>query len=246
MTRKFVKRSIFFQDSARLSSAAVAPLQPACLSKKYRGPRDHEENVTSPSVNSLEIRKRKSESSEQCNSSGDAAEHTLDGRQSLDSFTIAAQLNCVSPNRDRMSGNSMTISEGNSFMVEVPNSPGETPEVEEETNSEADLPVSVENCEYIVKELQNTLQKAVQMYSKVTSSDTEPEVKSQMTTILCDSFCSVRKHLNSVACLPISDAVANKSPFPSESPDKSRTTVLLEHYSELLIEMVTQKLQLQN
>lgn len=131
-------------------------------------------------------------------------------------------------------------------MVEVPNSPGETPEVEEETNSEADLPVSVENCEYIVKELQNTLQMAVQMYSKVTSSDTEPEVKSQMTTILCDSFSSVRKHLNSVACLPISDAVANKSPFPSESPDKSRTTVLLEHYSELLIEMVTQKLQLQN
>lgn len=234
------------QDSARLSSAAVAPLQPACLSKKYQGPRDHEENVTSPSVNSLEIRKRKSESSEQCNSSGDAAEHTLDGCQSLDSFTIAAQLNCVSPNRDRMSGNSMTISEGNSFMVEVPNSPGETPEVEEETNSEADLPVSVENCEYIVKELQNTLQKAVQMYSKVTSSDTEPEVKSQMTTILCDSFCSVRKHLNSVACLPFSDAVANKSPFPSESPDKSRTTVLLEHYSELLIEMITQKLQLQN
>lgn len=81
---------------------------------------------------------------------------------------------------------------------------------------------------------------------QVTSSDTEAEVKSQMTTILCDSFSSVRKHLNSVACLPFSDAVANKSPFPSESPDKSRTTVLLEHYSELLIEMVTQKLQLQN
>ncbi|XP_078287303.1 mitogen-activated protein kinase-binding protein 1-like [Rhinoraja longicauda] len=234
------------QDSMRLSSSAVAPLQPACLSKMYHGPCDHEESVTSPSVNSLEIQKQRNESSEQCNSSGDAAEHTLDGCQLLDSFIIAAQLNCVSPNKDRMSSNSTTISEGSSFMVEVPKSPEETREVEEETNSEADLPVSVENCEYIVKELQNTLQKAVQMYSKVTSSDAEPEVKSQMTTILCDSFSSARKHLNSVACLPISDAPVNVSLFPSESLDNGKTTALLEHYSELLIEMVTHKLQLQN
>ncbi|XP_069764244.1 mitogen-activated protein kinase-binding protein 1-like isoform X2 [Narcine bancroftii] len=222
------------QDSTRSSPCA----QPAFFAKKNKILHDFEENVSNPNLNSLENLKRESSNFEQSICSKDAMEHTLDGCK----FTIASQPSCVSPNRDRMSDNFTTILEGNSFKVEVSKSPGETREIEEKPTCEADLAVSIQDCKCIATELQNTLQKALQLYSKVTSSEAAPEVKSQMTTILCDAFSSVRKHLNSVVCLPGTEAMVDTSLFPSESLEKDKTTALLEHYSELLIKMITQKL----
>ncbi|XP_051900026.1 mitogen-activated protein kinase-binding protein 1-like [Pristis pectinata] len=209
------------QDSTRLSSSAVTCVQPVCLIKKDQTLCDHEENGNGPNVNSLEILKRESEHSEHCSSSEDAGEHTLDECQSLDSYP-----------------------ERNTLIGEVPKSSGETRAVEEQSTNEADPAVSIQNCENVVTELQNTLQKALQLFSKVTSSKAAPEAKSQMTTILCDAFSSARKHLNSVASLPVSEAVVDTSLFPSESLENGKATALLEHYSELLIKMITQKLQL--
>ncbi|XP_059807020.1 mitogen-activated protein kinase-binding protein 1-like isoform X1 [Hypanus sabinus] len=230
------------QDSTRLSSSAVTCMQPTCLVKKDIAICDHEENGHKPNVNSVEVVKREREHSEKCNTSEDVVEHTLDEYPSLDSFTTIPQQNYVSSNEDRMSSNFMTVSEGNSFMI--PKSPEESQEVEEQPTSKADFAVSIQSCEYVVTELQNTLEKALHLYSKVTSSEAAPEVKSQMITILCNAFSSARNHLNSVACLPASDAVMGVSLSPSECLENGKTGALLEHYSELLIKMIEQKLHL--
>ncbi|XP_067831226.1 mitogen-activated protein kinase-binding protein 1-like isoform X2 [Heptranchias perlo] len=233
------------QDSTRLSTSAVTPTQPACLAKKDQTVcEDHEENGSSPNMNSLTVLKRDAWNTEKCNSSQDVVEHILEEFQSWDSITFLPGHEHVSPSRDGVSNNSITIPEGNSIPMDVHKSPGESLGIEEQPANEADLVASVQNCEYIVAELQNTLQKALQLYSKVTSSEDTPEVKSQMATILCDAFSSVRKHLNSVECLPEQLKLANKSPSPSESLENGKTSALLEHYSELLIKMMARKLQL--
>uniref|UniRef100_UPI00398E5FA1 mitogen-activated protein kinase-binding protein 1-like isoform X2 n=1 Tax=Pristiophorus japonicus TaxID=55135 RepID=UPI00398E5FA1 len=234
------------QDSTRLSTSAVMATHPVCLTKKDQTVcGDLVENGNSPNMDSLAILRNDAGNSEQCNNSQDGVEH-MEEFQSWDSITLLSGHENSSPSRDGVSSNSITIPEGNSLPMDVTKSPRESLGIEEQPTNEADLAVSVQNCNYVVTELQNTLQKALQLYSKVTSSEDAPEVKSQMTTILCDAFSSARKHLNSVECLPISAALVNKSPFPSESLENGKATALLEHYSELLIKMMAQKLQLQH
>ncbi|XP_067875273.1 mitogen-activated protein kinase-binding protein 1-like isoform X2 [Heterodontus francisci] len=235
------------QDSTRLATLAVTPIQPVCSAAKDQTIcEDLEKNGSSPNMDSLTILKKDTWNSEQCNSSQDVMEHTLEEFQSWDSITLLAQHDPVSPSRDGVSSNSIIIPEGNGLPMDVPKSSRESLEIEEQPTNEADLIVSVENCEYVVTELQNTLQKALQLYSKVASSEDAPEVKSQMTAILCDAFSSVRKHLNSVECLPNSASLVNQLPFASESLENGKAAALLEHYSELLIKMMAQKLQLRH
>ncbi|XP_078389290.1 mitogen-activated protein kinase-binding protein 1-like isoform X2 [Cetorhinus maximus] len=235
------------QDSTRLSTSAVTPTQPVCLAKKDQTVCEGaEENGSSPNMNSLTILKRDTGNSEHCNNSQDVMEHTLEAFQSWDSITLLPQHDSISPNSNGVSNNSITITKRNYLPTGVPKSPRECAGIEEQPTNETDLVVSIENCEHVVTELQSTLHKALQLYSKVTSTEDAPEVKSQMKAILCDAFSSARKHLNSVECLPISASLVNKPPFASESLENGKATALLEHYSELLIKMMAQKLQLQH
>ncbi|GCB63813.1 hypothetical protein scyTo_0014682, partial [Scyliorhinus torazame] len=233
------------QDSTRPSTSAITPTQPACLAKKDQTVYEAlEKKGSSPNMNSLTILNRDTGISEHCNNSLNIMEHTLEEFQSWDSIISLPQHGSISSNRDSMSNNPITISKGNSFPTDIIKSPRDSVGIEEQPTNAADLVASVENCEYVVTELQNTLQKALQLYSKVTCSEDAPEVKSQMMAILCDSFSSARKHLNSVACLPISTSPANKQQIISEALENGKATALLEQYSELLIKMMAQKLQL--
>ncbi|XP_078097750.1 mitogen-activated protein kinase-binding protein 1-like isoform X2 [Mustelus asterias] len=231
------------QDSTRPSTSAIAPTQPACLAKKDQPVyEDLKRKGSSPNMNS--ILKRDAGNLEHCNNSQDVMEHTLEEIQTWDSIASPPQHDSISPNRDRVSNNSITITKGSTFPMDVTKAPRESVEFEEQPTSEADLVVSIASCECVVTELQNILQKALQLYSKVTCSEDAPEVKSQMMAILCDAFSSARKHLNSVECLPISTSVS-KQPIVSECLENGKAAALLEQYSELLIKMMAQKLQLQ-
>ncbi|XP_072405290.1 mitogen-activated protein kinase-binding protein 1-like isoform X1 [Chiloscyllium punctatum] len=228
------------QDSTRLSTSAVTPTQPASLAKTDQNVCEkYEENGSIPNMNSFTILKKATGNLEHCNSSPDGTEHTLEKFHSCNSIPLQPQHDSISPNRDAVSSNSNTIPEGNGFQKDVAASLRGSMGIEEKPINEADLAVSVENCEYVVTELQDTLQKALQLYNKVLSSEGTPELKSKMMAILCDAFSSARKHLNSIDCLPI-------SLFASETPENGKVTALLEHYSEMLIKMVAQNLQLQH
>ncbi|XP_048378551.1 mitogen-activated protein kinase-binding protein 1-like isoform X2 [Stegostoma tigrinum] len=235
------------QDSTRLPTLAVPPKQPTSLAKNDQTVcENHVEKGNIPNMNSFTILKKATDNSEHCNSSQDGTDRTLEKFPSWNSILVQPQNDSISPNRDVVSCNSIPIPEGNGIPKDVPKSLRGSMGIEEKPTSEADLVVSIENCEYVVTELQNSLQKALQLYSKVISSEDAPELKSQMMAILCDAFSSAKKHMNSVECLPVSTPLVNKPLFASESLENGKATALLEHYSELLIKMMAQKLQLQH
>ncbi|XP_043910552.1 WD repeat-containing protein 62-like [Protopterus annectens] len=122
--------------------------------------------------------------------------------------------------------------------VAVPVSLRKTHDSEESPAETEDFVVNVQNCEAVANSLRETLQNALQFYSKVDSHSKSHEEQQQMKAILCDVFRSVRMELELVereereACL--------QSPIKHLKNDQ--TTALLERYSDMLLEIMQKKI----
>lgn len=128
---------------------------------------------------------------------------------------------------------------------------------------DSELPVSLEQCEIVTLELQTSLRRALSLYRIVTTADTESSSdKGKMAGLLTETFCLVKKELDSVAvggaplCRPEEDALLkpNESVILElrdgnsavlSSPKRlgdEKTLALLQQYSELLLQAVERRM----
>ncbi|XP_072479318.1 mitogen-activated protein kinase-binding protein 1 isoform X4 [Notamacropus eugenii] len=110
--------------------------------------------------------------------------------------------------------------------------------VGENLGQEPVMMVSMEQCERLVAELQNSMQQAVQLYRLVVSTRTPSAEQSQIARFLNDTFSSVRQELDALA------GVVTASPNGSPSAvGAEQTQALLEQYSELLLQAVERRME---
>nr|XP_033811399.1 WD repeat-containing protein 62-like isoform X3 [Geotrypetes seraphini] len=108
--------------------------------------------------------------------------------------------------------------------------------------------VTIEDCVKVVQELQDVLQRALQLYSEITCSSESPEEQLKMKSILGNAFFSMRTELDPVVLEHGSNSARNedyrvKYRTSQITPCQENCTVpLLEHYSELLLKMMQKKI----
>ncbi|XP_048837761.1 WD repeat-containing protein 62 isoform X3 [Brienomyrus brachyistius] len=105
-------------------------------------------------------------------------------------------------------------------------------------------PVSIQTCKEIVSDLQQSLKRALSLYSKLCSMEDGTEQQLQMKSILTDAFVAVQSELDSVqGQRPLPKAIC---PSAEESPGRQlkddRTVALLEKYSEMLLRIAEKKM----
>ncbi|XP_078518404.1 mitogen-activated protein kinase-binding protein 1 [Lissotriton helveticus] len=147
-----------------------------------------------------------------------------------------------------------------------PVKPG-SPSFNAHPSPDSELPVSLEQCEIVTLELQTSLRRALSLYRIVTATDTESSSdKGKMAGLLTETFCLVKKELDSVAvggaplCRPEEDALLkpNESVILKlgdgnsavlSSPKRlgdEKTLALLQQYSELLLQAVERRMDKKN
>ncbi|XP_069494903.1 mitogen-activated protein kinase-binding protein 1 isoform X2 [Ambystoma mexicanum] len=140
----------------------------------------------------------------------------------------------------------------------MPRSPSFTAEL----SQDSELPVSLEQCELVTLELQNSLRRALSLYRAVTTAGAESSTdKGKMAGLLTETFSFVKKELDSVAVggepLCRSEAALEKSSesvilqlgdgnsavlsSPRRLGDE-KTLALLQQYSELLLKAVERRM----
>nr|XP_014351589.1 PREDICTED: mitogen-activated protein kinase-binding protein 1 [Latimeria chalumnae] len=117
--------------------------------------------------------------------------------------------------------------------------------------------VGVEDCKAVAAELQDSLQKALDLYKAVTSAGAASLENTQIAGILTESFSHIRKELDTLDCSKMAERTPQQqevdlSPSPLRSDmlvsgselqlRDSRTLELLEQYSELLLQAVERKM----
>ncbi|XP_033883197.3 WD repeat-containing protein 62-like isoform X2 [Acipenser ruthenus] len=109
-----------------------------------------------------------------------------------------------------------------------------------------DVPMTIQNCKQVVNELQNTLKRALCLYSKVVSCNESPDRQVQMKAILTDAFSSVRRDIDSVESGKSHRSAPHRpdeaTPSPTRQLKDERTMALLERYSEMLLQITEKKL----
>uniref|UniRef100_H3AH62 Mitogen-activated protein kinase binding protein 1 n=1 Tax=Latimeria chalumnae TaxID=7897 RepID=H3AH62_LATCH len=104
--------------------------------------------------------------------------------------------------------------------------------------------VGVEDCKAVAAELQDSLQKALDLYKAVTSAGAASLENTQIAGILTESFSHIRKELDTLDCSKMAERTPQQQEVDlSPSPLRdSRTLELLEQYSELLLQAVERKM----
>uniref|UniRef100_A0A3B3SMN7 WD repeat domain 62 n=1 Tax=Paramormyrops kingsleyae TaxID=1676925 RepID=A0A3B3SMN7_9TELE len=107
-------------------------------------------------------------------------------------------------------------------------------------------PVSIQTCKEIVSDLQQSMKRALSLYSKLCSVEDGTEQQLHMRSILTDAFAAVQSELDSVqGQRPPPKAIC---PSAEESPGRQlkddRTVALLEKYSEMLLRIAEKKMDL--
>ncbi|XP_023663006.1 WD repeat-containing protein 62 isoform X2 [Paramormyrops kingsleyae] len=105
-------------------------------------------------------------------------------------------------------------------------------------------PVSIQTCKEIVSDLQQSMKRALSLYSKLCSVEDGTEQQLHMRSILTDAFAAVQSELDSVqGQRPPPKAIC---PSAEESPGRQlkddRTVALLEKYSEMLLRIAEKKM----
>ncbi|XP_040602014.1 mitogen-activated protein kinase-binding protein 1 isoform X4 [Mesocricetus auratus] len=101
-----------------------------------------------------------------------------------------------------------------------------------------ELALSLQQCEQLVAELQGNVRQAVQLYHLVTSCKTPSAEHSHITSLLRDTFSSVRQELEALTGAVLSSPGGSPGAVGAE-----QTQALLEQYSELLLRAVERRME---
>ncbi|NXJ96209.1 MABP1 protein, partial [Corythaixoides concolor] len=122
----------------------------------------------------------------------------------------------------------------------------------------SELCISVEQCEHVVSELQDSMRKAVHLYRMVLNTESSTD-KDKIAGLLTETFSSMKKELDSLkdeeelpkvkevlakpqdATSPLNEGCGANLPSPKSLGDE-QTLALLEQYSELLLQAVERRM----
>ncbi|XP_075281768.1 mitogen-activated protein kinase-binding protein 1 isoform X2 [Opisthocomus hoazin] len=119
--------------------------------------------------------------------------------------------------------------------------------------------ISVEQCEHVVSELQDSMRKAIHLYRMVLNDMESSTDKDKIAGLLTETFSSMKKELDSLkdeeqlpkvkevlakpqdTASPLNEGCGANLPSPKSLGDK-QTLALLEQYSELLLQAVERRM----
>ncbi|NXQ79359.1 MABP1 protein, partial [Nyctibius grandis] len=119
--------------------------------------------------------------------------------------------------------------------------------------------ISVEQCEHVVSELQDSMRKAIHLYRMVLNDTESSTDKDKIAGLLTETFSSMKKELDSLkdeeelpkvkevvvkpqdATSPLNEGCGANLPSPKSLGDE-QTLALLEQYSELLLQAVERRM----
>ncbi|TWW69079.1 mitogen-activated protein kinase-binding protein 1-like [Takifugu flavidus] len=101
----------------------------------------------------------------------------------------------------------------------------------------SDHSVTVETCRQVVNELNNSVRKTLQLYSKVLQQPSQDQ--NEMRSILSETLLTVRAELDA---LPHPSSLRVEPEVRGEGAEGEKTLALLEQYAELLLKSVERKL----
>ncbi|XP_055572059.1 mitogen-activated protein kinase-binding protein 1 isoform X2 [Falco cherrug] len=119
--------------------------------------------------------------------------------------------------------------------------------------------ISVEQCEHVVSELQDSMRKAIHLYRMVLNDTESSADKDKIAGLLTETFSSMKKELDSLkdeeelpklkealakpqdAASPLNEGCGAKLPSPKSLGDE-QTLALLEQYSKLLLQAVERRM----
>ncbi|NXT49052.1 MABP1 protein, partial [Pluvianellus socialis] len=119
--------------------------------------------------------------------------------------------------------------------------------------------ISVEQCEHVVSELQDSMRKAIHLYRMVLNDTESSTDKDKIAGLLTETFSSMKKELDSLkdeeelpkvkevlvkpqdTTSPLSEGCGANLPSPKSLGDE-QTLALLEQYSELLLQAVERRM----
>ncbi|NXC15089.1 MABP1 protein, partial [Corythaeola cristata] len=123
----------------------------------------------------------------------------------------------------------------------------------------SELCISVEQCEHVVSELQDSMRKAIHLYRMVLNDTESSTDKDKIAGLLTETFSSMKKELDSLkdeeelpkvkevltkpqdATSPLNEGCGANLPSPKSLGDE-QTLALLEQYSELLLQAVERRM----
>ncbi|KAM6446104.1 mitogen-activated protein kinase-binding protein 1 isoform 3-T3 [Rhynochetos jubatus] len=119
--------------------------------------------------------------------------------------------------------------------------------------------ISVEQCEHVVSELQDSMRKAIHLYRMVLNDTESSTDKDKIAGLLTETFSSMKKELDSLkdeeelpkakevlakpheTASPLNEGCGANLPSPKSLGDE-QTLALLEQYSELLLQAVERRM----
>ncbi|NXF42518.1 MABP1 protein, partial [Oceanites oceanicus] len=123
----------------------------------------------------------------------------------------------------------------------------------------SELCISVEQCEHMVSELQDSMRKAIHLYRMVLNDTESSTDKDKIAGLLTETFTSMKKELDSLkdeeelpkvkevlakpqgTISPLNEGCSANLPSPKSLGDE-QTLALLEQYSELLLQAVERRM----
>ncbi|NXV99225.1 MABP1 protein, partial [Fregetta grallaria] len=123
----------------------------------------------------------------------------------------------------------------------------------------SELCISVEQCEHVVSELQDSMRKAIHLYRMVLNDTESSTDKDKIAGLLTETFTSMKKELDSLkdeeelpkvkevlvkpqdTISPLNEGCSANLPSPKSLGDE-QTLALLEQYSELLLQAVERRM----
>ncbi|NXH86533.1 MABP1 protein, partial [Edolisoma coerulescens] len=119
--------------------------------------------------------------------------------------------------------------------------------------------ISIEQCEHVVSELQDSMRRALHLYRRVLSDTESSTEKDKIAGLLTETFSSMKKELDSLKdaeelpkdkealvkpqdnTSPLNEGCGANPPSPKSLGDE-QTLALLEQYSELLLQAVERRM----
>ncbi|NXQ06146.1 MABP1 protein, partial [Vidua macroura] len=119
--------------------------------------------------------------------------------------------------------------------------------------------ISIEQCEHVVSELQDSMRRALHLYRRVLNDTESSTDKDKIAGLLTETFSSMKKELDSLKdaeelpkdkgalvkpqdnTSPLNEACGANPPSPKSLGDE-QTLALLEQYSELLLQAVERRM----
>ncbi|NXB25500.1 MABP1 protein, partial [Rhagologus leucostigma] len=119
--------------------------------------------------------------------------------------------------------------------------------------------ISIEQCEHVVSELQDSMRRALHLYRRVLNDTESSTDKDKITGLLTETFSSMKKELDSLKdaealpkdkealvkpqdnASPLNEGCSASLPSPKSLGDE-QTLALLEQYSELLLQAVERRM----